>query len=147
MARPLLPDDLWAAIPRFCRPTRLARRGGPPVDDRAALTGILFVLLRSGIPWEMLPAEMKCGCGMSCWRGCATGKRPSVWRRLHQVLRRAPTAAGEIDWSRERVVDSARVRARRKGVCPPARTRRTGARRDKRHLITDGAWPRRSASF
>ncbi|BAR47354.1 hypothetical protein Maq22A_2p42675 (plasmid) [Methylobacterium aquaticum] len=26
------------------------------------------VLLRSGIAWEMLPAEMKCGCGMSCWR-------------------------------------------------------------------------------
>jgi transposase len=26
----------------------------PLIDDRAALTGILFVL-KSGIPWEMLP--------------------------------------------------------------------------------------------
>jgi transposase len=30
--------------------------GRPRIDDRAALTGILFVL-KSGIPWEMLPQE------------------------------------------------------------------------------------------
>jgi hypothetical protein len=30
-------------------------------------TGILFVL-RSGIPWEMLPQELGCGSGMTCWR-------------------------------------------------------------------------------
>ena len=31
------------------------------------MTGILFVL-KTGIPWEDLPTEMNCGCGMSCWR-------------------------------------------------------------------------------
>jgi transposase len=36
--------------------------GRPPVSDRAALTGILFVLM-SGIPWEMLPAETGAGRG------------------------------------------------------------------------------------
>jgi transposase len=35
------------------RPPRL-KCGRPLVDDRAALTGILFVL-KSSIPWEMLP--------------------------------------------------------------------------------------------
>ena len=35
------------------------------MDNRAALTGILFVL-KTGIPWEMLPKEMGCGSGMTC---------------------------------------------------------------------------------
>jgi len=39
----------------------------PLIDDRAALTGILFIL-NSGIPREMLPQEMGCGSGMICWR-------------------------------------------------------------------------------
>jgi transposase len=30
------------------------------VSDRAALTGILFVL-KTDVPWEYLPAEMGCG--------------------------------------------------------------------------------------
>jgi transposase len=38
--------------------------GRPRVSDRAALTGILFVL-KTGIPWEYLPAEMGCGSGNS----------------------------------------------------------------------------------
>ena len=37
------------------------------MPDRAALTGILFVL-RTDIPWEYLPKEMGCGSGMTCWR-------------------------------------------------------------------------------
>lgn len=41
--------------------------GRPPIDNQAALTGVLFVL-RSGLPWEMLPAEKGCGSGLSCWR-------------------------------------------------------------------------------
>jgi transposase len=61
MARPLVPDDLWAAMKPLLPPARPRPRGGrPPISDRAALTGILFVL-KSGLPWEMLPAEMGCG--------------------------------------------------------------------------------------
>jgi Putative transposase of IS4/5 family (DUF4096) len=69
MAEPLVPDELWEAIapllPRH--KARPGKRGPPPVDDRACLTGIVFVL-RSGIPWEMLPQEMGCGSGVTCWR-------------------------------------------------------------------------------
>jgi transposase len=32
----------------------------------SALTGIVFVL-KSDIPWEMLPREMGCGSGSTCW--------------------------------------------------------------------------------
>jgi transposase len=55
MAKPLVTDALWAAIAPVIpvRPPR-PKGGRPPIDDRAALTGILFVL-KSGIPWEMLP--------------------------------------------------------------------------------------------
>ncbi len=59
MARPLVPDDLWAAIAPLLPPEPPKPKGGRPrLPDRAALTGILFVL-KSGLPWEMLPAEMR----------------------------------------------------------------------------------------
>jgi transposase len=68
MARPLLLDDLWTEIAPRLPPFRPRPKGGRRlIEDRAALTGIPFVL-RSGVPWEILPAEMGCGCGMSCWR-------------------------------------------------------------------------------
>src|SRR5215218_2301260 len=55
MARPLVPNELWEVVqpllPRHR--ARPGRRGRPPVDDRACLTGIVFVL-HSGIPWEKL---------------------------------------------------------------------------------------------
>lgn len=55
MAQALFPDDLWAVIAPLLPPTRPRPKGGrPPIPDRAALTGILFVL-RTGLPWEYLP--------------------------------------------------------------------------------------------
>ncbi len=76
---------MWAAIEPLLPPERPRPAGGrPPVPARAALAGILFVL-RNGIPWEMLPAEMNCGCGMTCWR-LRDWQAAGVWERLHQVL-------------------------------------------------------------
>ena len=66
MAKPLVPDELWAEIEPLLPPEPPKHRGSRPrISDRAALTGIIFVL-KSGIPWEMLPQEMGCGSGMSC---------------------------------------------------------------------------------
>jgi transposase len=68
MATPLLPDALWNLIePLLPTPTPKPQGGSPRLSDRACLQGVLFVL-RSGIPWRMLPQEMNCGSGMSCWR-------------------------------------------------------------------------------
>jgi transposase len=52
MAKPIVSDDLWAIVEPLLPPHRAmpGQRGRPPVDDRATLTGILFVL-KSGIPW------------------------------------------------------------------------------------------------
>jgi hypothetical protein len=41
--------------------------GRPRVPDRVCRTGIVFVL-KTGIQWELLPQEMGCGSGMTCWR-------------------------------------------------------------------------------
>src|SRR5688572_17656574 len=68
MAKELVTDELWETIEPLLPPEPPKPQGGRPrIDDRAALTGIVFVL-KSGIPWEMLPQEMGCGSGMTCWR-------------------------------------------------------------------------------
>src|SRR5262245_22103468 len=99
MARPLVPDALWEVVqpllPRHR--ARPGKRGRPPVDDRACLTGIVFVL-QSGIPWEMLPQEMGCGSGMTCWRRLRSWQRRGVWKKLrHARLQRVGQEDG-IDW-------------------------------------------------
>src|SRR5829696_2137688 len=83
----LVSDELWAVVePLLPRVKPPGRTGGRPrVPDRAALTGILFVLT-SGIPWEMLPREMGCGSGVTCWRRLRDWQKKGVWKRLHRVL-------------------------------------------------------------
>jgi len=116
MARPLLDDGLWARIePLLPKPRKRRRKvgGRPPIPDRLALTGILFVL-RGGLPWQMLPREMGCGSGSTCWRRLAAWQRAGVWQRLHEVLLAELRRRGRLDlrWA---VIDSGSVRALRGG--------------------------------
>jgi transposase len=86
MAKPLVPDDLGAAIKPLLPRERPKPKGGRPrLADRAALTGILFVLT-SSLPWEMLPAEIGRGSGMSCWRRFRDWQEAGVWAALHRAL-------------------------------------------------------------
>ena len=80
------------------------------MPGRAELTGIVFVL-KSGIPWEMLPKEMGCGSGSTCWRRLKEWQEAGVWRRLHQVLLDRLGKAERIDWERGSS-DSASVQAK-----------------------------------
>ncbi len=132
MAKQLVDDALWQVVEPLLPspPARASRRGRPRLSDRAALTGILFVL-RSGIPWEMLPQEMGCGSGMTCWRRLRDWHQARVWRKLHRLLLSRLGQAGEVDWSRASI-DSVSVRAKgapRKKGAPSARTRRAAANR------------------
>ena len=112
MAKPLVDDELWKLIQPLL-PVPMPRRwrypGRKRLQNRRALTGILFVL-KSGIPWEMLPQEMGCGSGMTCWRRLRDWQEVGVWQNLHEMFLAKLREADQIDWSRA-VVDSASIRA------------------------------------
>ncbi len=129
MAKPILDDRLWKLIEPLLpppKPRRFRYPGRKPIENQAALTGILFVL-RTGIGWEYLPQEMGCGSGMTCWRRLRDWQAAGVWEKVHQVLLDELRRAEQIDWSRA-AVDSASVRAvggaKKRGRIP-----RTAARR------------------
>ena len=132
MAKKLVDDALWEVVQPLLPPPppHPHGRGRPRLSDRAALTGILFVL-KSGIPWEMLPQEMGCGSGMTCWRRLSEWHQAGVWQNLHHLLLNRLEQTGQIDWSRASL-DSVSVRAkgapRKKGV-PSGRTPQIVVRR------------------
>ena len=144
MAKELLPDALWARIAPLLPPEPPKPKGGRPrVSDRAALTGILFVL-KTGIPWEYLPAEMGCGSGMTCWRRLRDWYQAGVWRRLHQVLLEELAQADRIDWDRA-ALDSAAVPA--PGGKKRARTQRIAANRTRSAILWSTPTASRSRSW
>jgi transposase len=123
----LVSDELWSLVqPLLPRHERSPKGGRPRVDDRAALTGIVFVL-KTGIPWNALPTEMGCGSGPTCWRRLQEWQQAGVWDALHQRLLEQLAAAERIDWSRT-AVDARSLAAKKRGRAP-ARTRPTEAAR------------------
>ncbi len=121
--KPLVTDELWAVVAPLLPRRRAQPKGGRPwVDDRATLNGVLYVL-RTGIPWRMLPPELGWGSGVTCWRRLREWQRRGVWRKLHRVMLDRLAQAGQIDWTRASL-DSRRLAAK-KGELPSARTRPT----------------------
>ncbi len=112
MSDQLVSDELWRIVePLLPTEPSKARGGRPRVPDRAVLSGIVFVL-KSGIPWRMLPKEMGFGSGVTCWRRLRDWQSAGVWRRLHRALLDRLGRAGMVDWSRASL-DSASVPAKR----------------------------------
>lgn len=127
MAKPPVPDELWEIVEPLLPPERPKPKGGRPrIPDRACLTGIIFVL-RSGIPREMLPQEMGCGSGMTCWRRLRDWTEAGVWEKLQHELLNRLRDADQIDWSRA-AMDASTVAARR-GEPKPVPRRRIAASR------------------
>lgn len=112
MAQEIVTDAFWTEIQPLLPPPKERRFRHPgrlPVDDRKVLTGILFVL-KSGIPWEYLPQEMGCGCGMTAWRRLRDWQVAGVWNAMHVKMLAKLNGADQIDWSRA-LVDSSSIRA------------------------------------
>ena len=126
--QPLLPK------PRL-RNRHVQSAGRKPVPPRRVLNGIVFAL-KTGVPWEHLPATSEFPSGHTCLRRLRQWQRRGVWDRLLEALLCELQAAGHIDWRRA-MVDSASVRAphggRHTGPSPVDR-RKLGS---KHHLITD----------
>ena len=143
MAKPLLTDELWERIkPLLPREPPKPKGGRPRVPDRAALTGILFVL-RTGTQWEYLPQEMGCGCGMTCWRRLRDWHKAGVWQSIWRLLLDELGLADNIDWSRA-LIDSSSVRAvfgGRRPVRIPRIVRKTAASAISSRTPKARRWP------
>src|SRR5437870_12736501 len=86
MSTPLPPDALWNLMQPLLPPSPRRPSGGRArLPDRACFSGDLFVL-RSGIPWEMLPKELGCGSGMTCWRRLRDWQQSGIWQLIHFAL-------------------------------------------------------------
>ena len=117
----LVTDELWAVIEPLLPAHPPHPKGGRPwLPDRPALCGILYVL-KTGIQWHMLPLELGCGSGVTCWRRLRDWQAAGVWAALHRALLDRLGDAAQLDWSRASL-DSASVRAKG-GARRPARTR------------------------
>jgi hypothetical protein len=58
----------------------------------------------------MLPKQLGCGSGMTCWRRLRDWPQNGIWDLIHFALLNWLSRNGQIDWSRA-VVDSCSVRA------------------------------------
>ena len=106
-------DELWAVVePLLPVPERVF--GRPRVSDRAALEGVLFVLV-TGIPWRALPQQLGYGSGVTCWRRLEAWTQAAVWEQLHAVLLAKLRSVDRIDWSRA-CVDGSHVQAKKDGM-------------------------------
>src|SRR5215217_8020294 len=145
MAEPLVSDMLWALIALLLpeRPPR-PKGGRPPLDDRKALEGIVFVL-RTGIPWASLPQEMGCGSGMTCWRKLRDWQAAGVFERLHRALLDRLGRANAIDFSRCSL-DSASFPAKRGASSTGPRSTRTRRPRRSRRGGDEPGRDRRGCS-
>src|SRR5438046_2877155 len=111
MSQPLVSDELWQTIAPLLPADRPKPKGGRPrVPDRATLTGILFVL-RSGIPWDLLPRRWAVAAGSPAGGGCATGSRqacgtaytgPSWIGSGEPPASIGPAPAWTVAWSRQK---------------------------------------------
>jgi transposase len=108
----LVPDELWALaqplIPQFT--ARPQGGGTAPVDDRAVLTAIVYVLT-SGCGWRELPPSFGVTVP-TAHRRFTDWTRAGLWRRLHRAVLDQLGAQGLIDWSRA-ILDGACVRAKK----------------------------------
>jgi transposase len=127
MAKKHVTETLWEAIKPLLPEHKPSSKGGrPPVSDRACLEGIIFVL-RTGMPWQMLPTRLGYGSGSTCWRRFHAWTRLGIWPELHRRLLRVLGRRGQLNLERA-VIDSASVRAL-KGGPTPARTPRIEAKK------------------
>jgi transposase len=113
----LVSDTLWERVAPLLpapAPRRRLYPGRKPLNDRAVLAGIVFVL-KTGIGWNQLPREVFGCSGTTCWRRLQAWTAAGVWTRLHELLLAELRAAGQLDLDRC-AVDGSHIRALKGGT-------------------------------
>jgi transposase len=135
---PLLSDALWERLQPLLPPPpqrRFRFPGRKPLDYRKILTGILFVL-KTGIAWDDLPAELGCGCGKTCRHYLQVWHQAGVWLKLHALLLAELNAADKIDWSRA-LIDASFAKAPEGGEDTGPNPTDRSKSGTKHHVLTD----------
>ena len=136
--KPLVTDTLWERLQPLLPPPpqrRFRFPGRKPIDYRKVLTGILFVL-KTGIAWDDLPAELGLGCGKTCRHYLKLWHEAGVWQELHAVLLAELNGAGEIDWGRA-LIDASFAKAPEGGEDTGPNPTDRGKSGTKHHVMTD----------
>jgi len=136
--KPLVSDELWERIQPLLPsppPRRFRFPGRKPLDYRQILTGILFVL-KTGIAWDDLPAELGWGCGKTCRHYLQLWHQAGVWLRLHAVLLAELNGADDIDWSRA-LIDASFAKAPEGGEDTGPNPTDRSKSGSKHHVLTD----------
>jgi len=134
----LVSDELWERLqPLLPSPPERRFRfpGRKPLDYRKILTGILFVL-KTGIAWDDLPAELGCGCGKTCRHYLRLWHQAGVWLKLHAVLLAELNGADQIDWERA-LIDASFAKAPLGGEDTGPNPTDRGKSGSKHHVMTD----------
>jgi transposase len=136
--KPLVTDALWERLQPLLPPPperRFRFPGRKPLDYRKILTGILFVL-KTGIAWDDLPAELGCGCGKTCRHYLQQWYQAGVWQQLHAVLLAELNGADQIDWHRA-LIDASFVKAPEGGEDTGPNPTDRSKSGSKHHVMTD----------
>jgi transposase len=134
----LVRDELWQRVqPLLPAPPQRRFRfpGRKPLDYRKTLTGILFVL-KTGMAWDDLPAELGCGCGKTCRHYLRLWHQAGVWQKLHALLLAELNDADQIDWSRA-LIDASFAKAPEGGEDTGPNPTDRSKSGSKHHVLTD----------
>lgn len=137
--KPLVTDALWERLEPLLPPPPQRRfhfPGRKRLDYRKILTGILFVL-KTGIAWDDLPAELGCGCGKTCRHYLRQWHQAGVWRQLHALLLAELNDADQIDWERA-LIDASFAEAPEGGEDTGPKPTDRGKSGSKHHVLTEG---------
>jgi transposase len=136
--KPLVSDALWERLQPLLPPPpqrRFRFPGRKPLDYRKVLTGILFVL-KTGIAWDDLPADLGCGCGKTCRHYLQVWHQAGVWRQLHALLLAELNGADQIDWERA-LIDASFAKAPEGGEDTGPNPTDRSKSGSKHHVMTD----------
>ena len=147
MSRHNLTDLEWNTIRTFLPAERTGKAGRPWKPHRQVINGILFVL-RTGIPWEDLPAEF--GKHKTVYNRFCRWVKSGLWQRIFEALIDRLHNEGEIDFELW-CVDGTVIRAHRvasgavrgeltsqENAEKHALGRSRGGYSTKLHVLTDG---------